>query len=101
MIDKKIQLELQNETWMAKNWRPSAAFVYLFICLFDFVIGPILWAVIQAMLNQPLTPWQPLTLQGAGMFHMSMGAILGVAAWTRGKEKMIVAEAEYNQRNHG
>lgn len=98
MISKRIQLELQNETWMAKNWRPSAAFVYLLICLFDFIIGPILWSILQVTLKQPLTMWQPLTLQGGGMLHLSMGAILGVAAWTRGKEKMIVAEAEYNNQ---
>ena len=91
---------MQNETWITKNWRPSAAFVYPFICIFDFVMAPILWAIIQAVLHQTLTQWSPLTLQGAGMFHMSMGAILGVAAWTRGKEKMIVAEAEYNNNNH-
>lgn len=87
-------LELQKESWIAKNWRPLAAFVYLFICVFDFVIAPILWATLLATLKQPLIMWQPLTLQGAGMFHMSFGAILGVAAWTRGKEKIALVESE-------
>lgn len=32
--------------------------------------------------------WSPLTLQGAGLFHLAMGAILGVTAWSRGQEKM-------------
>ena len=32
--------------------------------------------------------WNPLTLQGGGLFHISMGAVLGVAAWTRGQEKL-------------
>ena len=32
--------------------------------------------------------WQPLTLQGGGLIHISFGAILGVAAWTRGQEKV-------------
>ena len=31
--------------------------------------------------------WDPLTLRENGFFHISMMAILGVAAWTRGKEK--------------
>ena len=35
----------------------------------------------------PYIHWEPLTLVSGGMFHMSMGAILGVAAWTRGVEK--------------
>jgi hypothetical protein len=34
------------------------------------------------------TQWQPLTLQGAGLFHIAMGAIIGVAAWGRTQEKL-------------
>jgi hypothetical protein len=37
--------------------------------------------------------WVPLTLQGGGLYHISMGAILGIAAWTRGKEKVASIEA--------
>jgi hypothetical protein len=29
-----------------------------------------------------------LTLQGAGLFHIAMGAIIGVAAWGRTQEKL-------------
>jgi hypothetical protein len=29
-----------------------------------------------------------LTLQGAGLFHMAMGAILGIAVYGRTQEKM-------------
>jgi hypothetical protein len=32
--------------------------------------------------------WQPITLQGAGLFHISMGAVLGIAAYGRTKEKI-------------
>jgi hypothetical protein len=35
--------------------------------------------------------WVPLTLQGNGMFHVAFGAILGVAAFTRGQEKVAWA----------
>jgi hypothetical protein len=31
---------------------------------------------------------EPLTLQGAGLFHMAMGAILGIAAYGRTQEKL-------------
>lgn len=34
--------------------------------------------------------WSPLTLQGAGLFHLAMGGILGVTAWSRGQEKMTL-----------
>ena len=36
----------------------------------------------------PIVAWNPLTLQGAGLYHLAMGAILGVAAWSRGQEKI-------------
>ena len=29
------------EKWFVKYWRPAAAWVYLLICLFDFVLMPI------------------------------------------------------------
>jgi hypothetical protein len=58
------------------------------ICIFDFVIFPVGWSATLAGIHQTVTEWQPLTLQGGGLFHMSMGAILGVAAWSRGQEKM-------------
>jgi hypothetical protein len=42
-------------------------------------------------LKQPVTAWQPITLQGAGLFHLSMGAIIGVAAFGRTQEKLAGA----------
>jgi hypothetical protein len=35
--------------------------------------------------------WNPITLQGAGLFHMAMGAILGIAAFGRTQEKIAGA----------
>ena len=31
--------------------------------------------------------WQSLTLSNGGLIHIAFGAILGVAAWSRGAEK--------------
>ena len=39
--------------------------------------------------------WDPLTLKGAGMFHLSFGAILGVSAYTRGQEKIRRLDHRY------
>lgn len=65
------------------------AFVYMITCTADFVIFPILWSLLQAMSNGSVTAqWQPLTLQGAGLYHIAMGAVLGVAAYGRTKEKL-------------
>jgi hypothetical protein len=41
--------------------------------------------------NTSITQWQPLTLQGAGLFHIAMGAVLGIAAFGRTQEKLAGA----------
>jgi hypothetical protein len=78
----------QNEDWMVKKWRPAMGWCYMVICCLDMAIFPIMWNVVQMMMKQPLTQWNPLTLQGAGLFHLAMGAVLGISAWSRGQEKM-------------
>ena len=54
----------------------------------DMVIFPILWSLLQTLTHSPITQWSPLTLQGAGLFHIAMGAVLGLAAWGRTQEKL-------------
>jgi len=95
-----------------KFWRPIAAYVYLSICIFDFLGMPIYVSIanrqvdfevfeeirkfedvtVQTAIIDKLDvgkdAWVPLTLQGGGLFHISFGAIIGVAAFTRGKEKV-------------
>lgn len=96
-------------TW--QSWRHVAAYVYLSICLFDFVAMPLIYEVrnphtsdaeiishvlrvdpdsqvtaLQILKNE--RTWSPLTTLGGGVFHMSFGAILGAAAFTRGGEKI-------------
>ena len=94
-----------------RYWRPLAAYTYIIICLFDFIAMPVFTEVhnrqvntqafvevskltspevqIKAIeqLNLGEKDWLPLTLEGGGLFHIAFGAILGVAAWTRGQEK--------------
>jgi hypothetical protein len=78
----------QNEDWMVKKWRPAMGWCYMVICCLDMAIFPVAWSVAQVMTKTPLVQWNPLTLQGAGLFHLAMGAVLGIAAWSRGQEKM-------------
>ncbi len=96
------------EHWLQYQWRPLAAMVYLVICIFDFIVAPVITGIdnvpphelsravvnldpqVGAIIATAKPQWQPLTLQGSGLFHISFGAILGVAAWTRGKE--IIAD---------
>jgi hypothetical protein len=75
--------------WMNQRWRASAAWVYLVICLFDFIIAPMLWSALQlTSKGQVSLMWQPLTLQGGGLFHMAFGAIVGITAHGRTREKI-------------
>lgn len=79
----------EEENWVNKKWRPVMGWVYMAVNIADFVVFPILWSMLQAAQGGQVTnQWEPLTLKGAGLFHIAMGAILGVTAWTRGQEKI-------------
>lgn len=86
--EKMSESEKKKEDWMNSKWRPMMGWVYMGTCFCDFVLFPILWSLLQAALKQPVTQWQPLTLQGAGLYHIAMGAVLGLAAWGRTQEKL-------------
>jgi hypothetical protein len=84
-----------NNKWIREYWRPAMAFVYMGIVIFDFVIAPIGWSILQyyALTNGNVgMQWMPLTLSAGGLFHAAMGAILGVSAFTRGMEKVKTIE---------
>jgi hypothetical protein len=84
-----VLVENTNEDWINKKWRPAMGWMYMAVCTFDFMIAPILWSVAQALDGgQISTQWQPVTLQGAGLFHIAMGAVLGIAAYGRTREKL-------------
>jgi hypothetical protein len=89
--EKLSDSDKKKEDWMNAKWRPMMGWIYMLTCVTDFIIFPILWAMLQAALKQPVTAWQPITLQGAGLFHLSMGAIIGVAAFGRTQEKLAGA----------
>ena len=82
----------KKEDWMNAKWRPMMGWMYMLVCTCDFVIFPVLWSLLQAMdQGQVTNQWNPITLQGAGLFHMAMGAIIGVAAFGRTQEKLAGA----------
>ena len=78
------------ETGFNTKWRPAMGWLYLAVCAFDFIIFPMSWNLAQATyLKQVVfTQWNPLTLQGAGFFHIAMGAVLGISAYGRTQEKI-------------
>ena len=106
------------ESNIISKWRPALAWSYVAICVFDFIIAPLIMMVFfgnaqaSAILPQGLTAseiaeilravpppvyhaWVPLTLQSGGFFHITMGAILGIGSYTRGREKQIRTEKGY------
>ena len=89
MAEKMSESEKKKEDWMNSKWRPMMGWMYMCVCSFDFVVAPILWSLTQSLFHGAVNvQWQPLTLQGAGLFHISMGAVLGIAAYGRTQEKL-------------
>jgi len=87
----KSASEKKKEDWMNSKWRPMMGWLYMTTCTFDFIIFPVLWSLLQATTKGQITQWQPLTLQGAGLYHVAMGAVLGLAAFGRTQEKIAGA----------
>jgi len=88
-IKKLSASEQKKEDWMNAKWRPAMGWMYMLVCTMDFVMFPILWSLVQVWGGGEVkTQWSPVTLQGAGLFHMAMGAIIGVAAFGRTQEKL-------------
>jgi hypothetical protein len=88
----KSESAKKNEDWMNSKWRPAMGWMYMLVCTMDFVVFPILWSLVQTLGDGKVeSQWMPITLQGAGLFHMAMGAILGIAAYGRTQEKMAGA----------
>ena len=65
-------------------WKPMMAITYMLICIFDFILGPVFYNVLQYLNpGQNVEMWHAVTLQGGGLFHMAMGAILGISAFKK------------------
>jgi hypothetical protein len=99
--------------WLQKNegWKSLLALVYALICVFDFIVIPAWIGATRVQLDTSVfaqsdvdhdiqmqlielawAPYEPLTLKGAGMFHLAFGALLTGSALARRKE-----EDNYNE----
>lgn len=82
-----------NTEHLYSRWRPAIAWSYMVVCLFDFMVGPIIYNTLQYLeVGTNISMWQSITLQGGGLYHLSMGAIVGVSAFGRTKEKLARTE---------
>lgn len=86
--EKMSAAEKKKEDWMNSKWRPMMGWMYMLVCTMDMVVFPVLWSLLQTTTGTAITQWNPLTLQGAGLFHIAMGAVLGIAAFGRTQEKL-------------
>lgn len=107
------------DDWFNKSWRPAMALLYFFLCVLDYGIRPLtniieskkfdlvktveiiheLPAATQVQLLQlskDKEPWPPILNE---FVHVAFGAILGVAAYTRGTEKIERIKRGYPSNN--
>lgn len=75
------------ESWIKAYWRPAIAWQYFAVCICDFIIFPMLDFALSYHMNTD-NNYDPITLKEGGFYHLAMAAIIGVAAWTRGQEKI-------------
>ena len=85
-----------SEHWMHQHWRPLMEITYIIINIFDFIIFPFLWSMLQAKTGVPITEWQALTLTNGGLFHIAMGSILAVASHGRTLETLSLNNTTNN-----
>lgn len=78
----------RDESWIKSYWRPAMAWQYFAVCVFDFLAAPIFTAWYAWFAKIPYQVWKPITMTEGGFYHMAMAAIVGVAAWTRGQERI-------------
>lgn len=64
------------------------AWQYFAVCICDFIIFPLI-AFYYAKETGNDFKWDPMTLKDSGFYHMTMGVIIGVSAWTRGQENIL------------
>jgi hypothetical protein len=91
MADEPVQQE-KKEDAIKGYWRPAMGWLYMVMCAFDFIVFPLVNQIVPIITKIPYKPWESLTLSNGGMIHLAFGAILGVAAWSRGQEKMAGAD---------
>ena len=96
--------------WLTENWKILSAIVYLLVCIVDFIAFPIFLMseytelhrignykilyelfkddplTLQIIVSKRLSDWTPYTLRGAGLFHVSFGAILTGTVLNRKKK---------------
>ena len=93
VIEKKPILPkviIEDEPWINRYWRPMMAWQYFVVCICDFIIFPsfsMYYASKYGVAEH--FKWEPITLASGGFYHIAMGIIVGVSAYSRGQENLL------------
>jgi hypothetical protein len=90
-----------DENWIKSHWRPMMAWQYFVICMFDFLVAPIFFAWFSWFTKTNMTQWQPLTLQGGGLYHLAMGAIIGISSYAKTQERVAYSNNQTSSYGSG
>lgn len=80
--------DVREEAWFNSRWRPAMAWQYMAVCIFDFIMAPILMGIYSVYAGE-YHAWEPLSTGHGGLYHVAMGAVLGITVWSRGQEKLL------------
>ena len=92
---------MEKQSWAQRNWRSHTAYAYTITCVCDFIIFPVCAWVFAYYTKTTFVPWTPLTLQGAGLYHIAMGAIVGVTSWQKSNEQIEQIKKNLNGGPNG
>ena len=53
-FEKMSDSEKKKEDWMNSKWRPMMGWMYMLTCITDFIVFPILWSLLQAVMKTNL-----------------------------------------------
>ena len=67
------------------------AWQYMAVCLFDFILAPIFLGIYAFYTKTPYIAWVPLSLQGGGLYHLAMGAVVGVTSYAKSQERVSLS----------
>lgn len=84
-----------DDEWFNRYWRPAMGWQYLVVCLFDFMFAPMFMSWFSFFTKTPLVPWVPLTLQGGGLYHLSMGTVVGITSYAKSQERTALINSPY------
>ena len=78
--------------WIKTYWRPALGWLYVALIMFDFILAPIMMVIYAGVTGTPVVVWRPLSLEGGGLVHLSLGSIVTATSWSRGTEKLKALE---------